>query len=1040
MRFEIILDVQGIKFNLDTNGIDNMSITYNVADIKDISVTKGSYSKTIVIPNTVNNRKVFSDITNISSEAPNFNPNLRNRAFVLVDSQCVFEGYFQLTDVNINKKDGNDNLSLLIFADNNDFYTMLGEDYLEDLDLRRFDHNRTADNIIESWTKDYKHGYYYGLMDTGQDWDITMINGTTIVSGSASTPQYGVVNVLDFYPSIYVRTLFDQIFAEAGFQWKSKSLTSDTPFNDLIIPFSNKTIEHTAEYIQQRYFRAYMDADTAIVETPVPGQLNSSYKNLLYSFPQNWSSRKDANGNYIAVYPHARQMDSSAQSDGATMYSTREISVSLNRDTKLVKFSQELDPNNLWNTTVFEYTNTSAYNVTQRFQFDMKIKQLFYYTKQRPPRLVLRTNMNADGTANANGRIIAINQAGGTDWENVTDANGWILVGSKPRTGQLKDIVANSDDRFERLEKQFNSPLYSIRPGEKIWLEYNFVFGGVGDSDATKYSPQGAPVYHYLLGNKTVAKILKDSTMSNDIPNNTFEGDYMEFNLALPRKVKKKDFVLSIIKMFNLIIEPDKDFPKTLNIETRETYYKNGAIKDWSKKIDLNQDIDIQILGDTLNKKTRFKYKDDKDFLNLDYSAKTNRSYGEHVYNSKNEFAQSENNLEIIFSPTPMTGLTPFLTNTDVQSATQSAIIIPKIAVVNNNVVSPFTSNIRILLKKYITDLPKKDWWKFNNQMWSSYPYSGHFSDPYQLNFDLNFGVCDGYFFPTSGYATDNLFTKYWKSMIDEITDRDSRIMTCKMYLTPQDIINFKFSDKIFLDYGDGGQYYKVNKIDGYNPTTTTTCKVELIRTKDITLLEKRRPLINVERELNVKVDKWIRTVIVGEGKNEINRSDSFVEGAFNRVNGLTFTKGNNNVIEKEASVFGNNNRVLSEGTHIIGHNNFVYNEVINTKIIGDNNTINSGSANISILGNNNITSKEESIRNAYVIGDDVVVNTSGSVNIGGVLIVNNNWIVAGRNEILNPFSTNSVINHVQAGKDAVRNLGSNVNIMQVKSGRDSIL
>jgi hypothetical protein len=66
---------------------------------------------------------------------------------------------------------------------------------------------------------------------------------------------------------------------------------------------------------------------------------------------------------------------------------------------------------------------------------------------------------------------------------------------------------------------------------------------------------------------------------------------------------------------------------------------------------------------------------------------------------------------------------------------------------------------------------------------------------------------------------------------MNEILDNTSRIVTCKMYLTPKDIQQFRFSDLIYLRLGSSGQYYHVNKISNYSLTAPQkTVEVELIK------------------------------------------------------------------------------------------------------------------------------------------------------------------------------------------------------------------
>jgi hypothetical protein len=65
--------------------------------------------------------------------------------------------------------------------------------------------------------------------------------------------------------------------------------------------------------------------------------------------------------------------------------------------------------------------------------------------------------------------------------------------------------------------------------------------------------------------------------------------------------------------------------------------------------------------------------------------------------------------------------------------------------------------------------------------------------------------------------------------MINEVTDRDSKIVTMYLYLTAIDISKFEFQNTIFIE----DAYYLVNKIIDFNPLIDGLTKVELLKLKN---------------------------------------------------------------------------------------------------------------------------------------------------------------------------------------------------------------
>ena len=59
-----------------------------------------------------------------------------------------------------------------------------------------------------------------------------------------------------------------------------------------------------------------------------------------------------------------------------------------------------------------------------------------------------------------------------------------------------------------------------------------------------------------------------------------------------------------------------------------------------------------------------------------------------------------------------------------------------------------------------------------------------------------------------------------------EITDKDSKLMTCYMKLNSADIFNLDFSKLVYVD----GSYWRLNKIVDWNVNEPDVCQVELLK------------------------------------------------------------------------------------------------------------------------------------------------------------------------------------------------------------------
>ena len=137
-------------------------------------------------------------------------------------------------------------------------------------------------------------------------------------------------------------------------------------------------------------------------------------------------------------------------------------------------------------------------------------------------------------------------------------------------------------------------------------------------------------------------------------------------------------------------------------------------------------------------------------------------------------------------------------------------------------------SVIRILLAKKVTSVTS---WAIKNgattlASYTAYGYAGHVDDPKNPQEDISWGSPRELFFSASSYTAANLFNGYWSEYIAEITDKDSKLLTCSVKLNEVDIYNLDFSKLIYID----GSLWRLNKVLDYNPMDFNTTKVELLK------------------------------------------------------------------------------------------------------------------------------------------------------------------------------------------------------------------
>lgn len=296
-------------------------------------------------------------------------------------------------------------------------------------------------------------------------------------------------------------------------------------------------------------------------------------------------------------------------------------------------------------------------------------------------------------------------------------------------------------------------------------------------------------------------------------------GDLININDSIPRNILQKDFLSSIVKLFNLYIYEDSLNSKKLYLKPYVDFYDYNAsgMVDWTYKIDRSRPSRIKPMSEINSRYYNFNFKEDNDYYNELYRKTYNETYGNYIYDSAYEFANEKTGVSLIFSPTPLIGYAGV------------DKIVSAIYKKNAGVEERTASNIRILQAKKITGVTSWSIKNGTNTLWTGtvYGYAGHYDDPDAPANDIHFGVPrELYFTLLSGAVNVTQFNVYWSPYMAEITDKDSKLLTCYVKLTSRDIFNLDFSKVIYAD----GSVWRLSKIEDWNANDPDVCKVELLK------------------------------------------------------------------------------------------------------------------------------------------------------------------------------------------------------------------
>ena len=282
-------------------------------------------------------------------------------------------------------------------------------------------------------------------------------------------------------------------------------------------------------------------------------------------------------------------------------------------------------------------------------------------------------------------------------------------------------------------------------------------------------------------------------------------GNTLDFAGFFTDDTKQAEFLRWIFRMFNLYVEPT-DITNQLLILPREEFY-TSSVRDWTAKRDLLQPLEIIPMGELEAGKYIFTHSQGDDSGNKEYTADYNRTYGDRQIVIQNDFIKDEKKIETGFGssllnsfPTDDKILT-YIDNGENKNFATGKLRILQYAALTCNSYLVYNGKVRTF---GATSASK-----------TKYPYIGHLDNPKTPTVDINFGMPRFIgLAPGTEMTNNNLFNTYWSKYMQEITDKDSKIVRGAFHLTPADMEKLSFRDLYFFD----GNYFRLNKIEDYDP------------------------------------------------------------------------------------------------------------------------------------------------------------------------------------------------------------------------------
>lgn len=735
MITEIFVEGQRLDVTDDISSL----LTFAIDDIKDFASRQTTFSKTVVLPGTANNNRIFGSIFDtgisnnydptLSNTGFNFNPSVSAKCIIFQDFLQTFKGTLRLIEIDIDlhrfeyQVALNGNLTGLNVA--------LSSSLLEDLDFSAYDQQYTIANIVASWDNPGGSGVFYPHIDYGT------------FSIDKHSWKYQT-----FKPALYVKEYIDKMFAATGDS--SVAVIAGKLAGDAASAAA-LAAGGTSVAAKAAYDAAYAAAFAASAAASAAGVFRyqcdlfntTRFKNLIV--PHNQKALQALNSLLLTCAVTAPKTVLTSAGTATTL---------LNWDTAVGSIFTITGP-----TSTFQYNGTTA---LATFAFDM----------------------------------------GGHRHSLLSNFVLQVLVNGTPLSAVTLILACN--------HSSFNvpwvwHPTFSLAINAGDIIQFRFT----ADSAATDTD--------YILEMDSATLTINTSS---DVLTPVLLNDRVQMNTTIPKNVRQVDFLLSIVQLFNLYVYEDQFDDRLIHITPFIDFYSLSTTNavDWTYKLDRKEVIKVKPMSELNSRLYNFNYNDDSDYYNDLYKKRYNQGYGSLIFDSLFEFATQTNTIKLAFASTPLVGYggedkvypTIFKRSGDTEETIDSVIRIMQTKKLS-------CESWDILAADGVTILDTE----------SVYAYAGHLDDPNNPDNDLNFGALNELFFILAiGDLSKTQFNIYWSAYMAEITDKDSKLLTAKLYLTPIDIFNLNFSQYVYVD----GVLFRLNKITDYNVSMPSDCEVELLK------------------------------------------------------------------------------------------------------------------------------------------------------------------------------------------------------------------
>lgn len=440
-------------------------------------------------------------------------------------------------------------------------------------------------------------------------------------------------------------------------------------------------------------------------------------------------------------------------------------------------------------------------------------------------------------------------------------------------------------------EFRFTLPLNAYIPaGRKvgIYIRGRFLYTNSPiERQSTLYIPS---MTLYILSNQITLQLTKEIRSNS----------YFTLNTMWDNERNLFDEILNYCKMYRIGIFVD-DINRVIKFRHLSSYFNDYTIEDWTDKVDMAKDYVVKpIAFDTHY--VLMNYKDSDNSLSKIYKEKYGINHGEYRlitdYNFNTSTTNMFNNITQSVTNTDNVLSWSFLIDNIISYSFPSEIYVynkdSEGKAVNvfgayffHNGLASFNTEPSLRMRSVVisddTPMQAGNSTYFYTQSQTSYS-TGITTYPF-LDIVQGDNMCvfntpkDNYTYNSNYGGKKTIYSNIWDEYLNERYNVQNKIVTCYIYLKPEDYSNFEFKKFVKIN----NQLFIVNKIYDYDVSSNQTTKVDLITVQDINGYADDSYM----RDIDDLTLSWSTTIYLN---GEIG--NAYTLGTFSSVTNVTFDNG----------------------------------------------------------------------------------------------------------------------------------------------------